>query len=97
MKTTELCSPEYNKAVNMFKKSCCIADLTGSARESLEECIAGLKQVMTNDDGECGLKVCHLMCVCRSRNASFQFDSVGQSWLSHFTLVPFLDIYTDCV
>ena len=58
MKAVEECTHEYIKVVNMFKKSCCLADLTPSTRSSIEECIIGLKEVVQNDEGKCGLKVC---------------------------------------
>ena len=58
MKTVEECTQEYIKVVNMFKKSCCLADLTPTTRSSIEECIIGLKEVVRNDDGKCGMKVC---------------------------------------
>ncbi len=61
MQAVEECSHEYTKAVNMFKKSCCITDLTPTTRSSIEECIMGLKEVITNKDGKCGLKVCKLL------------------------------------
>ena len=65
MKTVEECTQEYIKVVNMFKKSCCLADLTPTTRSSIEECIIGLKEVVRSDDGKCGMKVCkyHRHCI----------------------------------
>ena len=57
MKTVEQCSGEYFKAMHLFKRSCCAADLAASSKSSLEECIEGLKEAIVDGSGECGLKV----------------------------------------
>jgi hypothetical protein len=75
MQMVEECSSEYTKAVNMFRKSCCVIDLTPSTRSSIEECITGLKEVITSDEGKCGLKVCKLLfylIICM-QNGSMKF------------------------
>ncbi|XP_028409943.1 uncharacterized protein LOC114532596 [Dendronephthya gigantea] len=56
MTIVEQCSHKYAKVLNMFKRSCCMTDLTPSTRSTIEECIIGLKEVMMNDDGKCALK-----------------------------------------
>ena len=75
MQMVEECSSEYTKAVNMFRKNCCVIDLTPSTRSSIEECITGLKEVIASDEGKCGLKVCKLLfylIICM-QNGSMKF------------------------
>ena len=89
MKTVEECSEEYAKVLSMFKRSCCAADLTASARSSIEECIMGLKEVVINEDGKCGLKVCSI-----EHSSLFNAEDFVKLW---FSLINVIHFHSKCI
>ncbi|XP_046849007.1 uncharacterized protein LOC124442549 [Xenia sp. Carnegie-2017] len=56
MKLIEGTILEYTRALIIFQRSCCIADLTPSTRSSIEECIMALKEVTVDSEENSGMK-----------------------------------------